>query len=59
MRLRAPCIDCPEKGCGSKHDTCAKYQDFKKKQLDIQNKKLKDKLKGDYVYQAISKTKKA
>lgn len=56
---RAPCLDCPDKGCGPKHDTCEKYQEFKKKQMDMQSKKLEDKQKGDYVYQVISKTKKA
>lgn len=24
----APCKDCPEKGCGKKHDTCEKYQRY-------------------------------
>lgn len=23
---RSPCADCPEKGCGSKHDSCEPYQ---------------------------------
>jgi hypothetical protein len=24
-----PCRDCPEKGCGEKHDTCKSYQEWK------------------------------
>lgn len=26
----APCKDCPERGCGAKHDTCEAYQAFVK-----------------------------
>lgn len=26
--MRAPCMDCPERGCGAKHDTCERYQAF-------------------------------
>lgn len=26
--MTAPCGDCPERGCGAKHDTCVKYQAF-------------------------------
>ena len=25
-----PCRDCTEKGCGEKHDTCLKYQQWRK-----------------------------
>lgn len=25
MRLKSPCMDCPECGCGAKHDTCGAY----------------------------------
>jgi hypothetical protein len=24
-----PCRDCPEKGCGEKHDSCEEYQEWK------------------------------
>ena len=24
--MTMPCKDCPDKGCGSKHDTCEPYQ---------------------------------
>lgn len=26
--MTAPCKDCPERGCGAKHDTCETYQAF-------------------------------
>ena len=26
----APCRDCPERGCGAKHDTCEAYQEYVK-----------------------------
>ena len=25
-----PCVSCPDKGCGSYHDECKKYQDYRK-----------------------------
>lgn len=28
--IDSPCKDCPEKGCGPKHDTCQLYQQWKK-----------------------------
>ena len=27
--MRCPCVDCPDKGCGEKHDTCEGYQAWK------------------------------
>ena len=32
---RSPCSDCPEKGCGAKHDTCEKYQDWNRKRQEM------------------------
>lgn len=29
--LEAPCKNCPKKGCGSYHDICQEYQDFRVK----------------------------
>lgn len=58
MRLRAPCVDCPDKGCGPKHDTCEKYLEFKRKQKEIQDQKLKARKDGEYVYEVITKVKK-
>lgn len=29
---KAPCKDCPEKGCGMKHSTCEAYIEYQKKQ---------------------------
>ena len=27
--MRCPCIDCPDKGCGEKHDSCEEYRAWK------------------------------
>lgn len=31
-----PCKECPEKGCGAKHDTCEQYTEWQK-QLEKRN----------------------
>jgi hypothetical protein len=36
---QAPCKDCPEKGCGSKHDSCQKYQEWDKERKDFLQQK--------------------
>lgn len=28
--MKAPCINCPKVGCGSYHDICPEYQEFRK-----------------------------
>ena len=33
--LDAPCKDCPKKGCGSYHDQCPEYQEFRKEKERI------------------------
>lgn len=35
--IKSPCKDCPEIGCGSKHDSCEKYLLFK-----LQGARLKE-----------------
>lgn len=41
--MKCPCIDCPEQGCGLKHDTCKEYLDFtqeiKNEHKDINSKR--------------------
>lgn len=27
--MKAPCLDCPKVGCGSYHDICPTYQEFR------------------------------
>lgn len=42
--LEAPCKDCPKKGCGSYHDVCQNYQDYRVKweaMVNERNKKRK------------------
>ena len=33
-KLTAPCVNCDKKGCGSYHDKCPEYQQFKKANND-------------------------
>lgn len=41
--MKCPCIECPEQGCGLKHDTCKEYLDFtqaiKNEHKDINSKR--------------------
>lgn len=30
----SPCAKCPEKGCGSRHDTCEIYQEWNKERKE-------------------------
>lgn len=40
LKLYSPCKECKNKGCGSFHDRCKKYQDYKK-ELDKREKEKK------------------
>ena len=33
----APCRDCPEKGCGKKHDTCEAYQKWAQDKIRVKH----------------------
>ena len=44
----APCKDCPDVGCGSYHDICPKYQEFKKqKRIEYEQRKVRSERKND------------
>lgn len=45
-----PCVSCPSKGCGSYHDQCSKYQDYRKLCESIKAKRRKDVLIRDDSY---------
>ena len=52
--ITAPCKDCPRKGCGSYHDKCPEYQEYKtatKKESEEKKKRLKCEI--DYKTMAI------
>ena len=38
----APCITCPDKGCGSRHDTCEKYKEWDGKRKEILKKQKEE-----------------
>lgn len=33
--MESPCKNCPERGCGIKHDTCDKYAAYAKARADV------------------------
>lgn len=39
--MKAPCIDCPERGCGTYHDQCKVYKQYKEEAEALQLKKIK------------------
>lgn len=41
--MKAPCIDCPERGCGTYHDQCSIYKKFKEEQEALLIQKIKHK----------------
>lgn len=41
----APCLTCDRKGCGSYHDQCEAYQNFRKQQME-KNEQLFEIRKG-------------
>ena len=44
--IHSPCVNCPEIGCGSKHDTCEKFKEFQRA-IDERNKE--DRKNKEYV----------
>lgn len=40
--INAPCIKCEKKGCGSYHDQCPDYQEYKRKGEEIKKKRFSE-----------------
>ena len=40
--MKCPCIECPERGCGEKHDTCEQFAEYKEWKRSIRAKKNLD-----------------
>ena len=56
---QAPCKDCPEKGCGSKHDTCERYQEWdRERKAYLQQKSVECEIIGG-TYDCIMAFRKA
>lgn len=32
--MRAPCMECDQRGCGVYHDECPKYQEFRRQKME-------------------------
>lgn len=38
--ISAPCMNCENKGCGSYHDVCPEYREFRKMRDEINKKRV-------------------
>lgn len=47
--LEAPCGKCENKGCGSFHDTCEKYQEFRAKTEERHEKIMSQLISNDFT----------
>lgn len=57
-KLTAPCIDCDKKGCGSYHDKCPEYQQFKQEKEKELTERLKRRHQLDEYMNSIKDGKK-
>ena len=39
--MQAPCKDCPKQGCGTYHDECPEYQEFRKERDRLSDERVK------------------
>ena len=44
--MKCPCADCEKKGCGSYHDNCKPYQEFKAEVARTSQNRMKDREKN-------------
>ena len=54
----APCVNCERKGCGSYHDQCPLYLEFKKKKEKEYNKRKEAKDERDWIRKSVDRNKK-
>ncbi len=58
--MEAPCKDCPKKGCGSYHDQCPDFIEYKKEREKIyEARKLRIKQETDINYMTVRRIAKA
>ena len=50
---KPPCTECPEKGCGSKHDSCESYQAWVKEKEEIMNREREEKASITFMFNRI------
>lgn len=51
----APCRDCPEKGCGAKHDTCEAFREYREKKDAMAANRVKERLITDTIIEGIER----
>lgn len=52
ISIKNPCKGCPDMGCGTYHDKCPKYQEFRQASLKDYDKR---KLISDFKYDIYSR----
>lgn len=52
-----PCANCPDKGCGSRHDTCEKYQAWDRERKEMLKKRKKEMESNTFKIERIQKFK--
>lgn len=52
-----PCKDCPNRGCGSYHDKCREYQEYKREREKIAKAKRRESFADGFRTDMIYKTK--
>lgn len=55
--MDAPCKGCEMAGCGSFHDQCKEFQDYKAKIAEYKKHSLRMSEKKDYIVNAITRMK--
>lgn len=55
--MKAPCANCPKKGCGSYHDECPDYISFKKSQEDLYKRRKEAKDRRIFITEEVERIK--
>ena len=55
--MTIPCKDCPDKGCGSRHDTCESYQAWRRENDKVKARRAADAEKNNFFMERRMKNK--
>ena len=53
----APCKDCPERGCGTKHDTCEAYQEWLAERIASKQEQTRHRLVQNAIAESVLRIK--